>query len=151
MQRCCTAGLGLLPSCAFNSAPGFSYVHLLGPSGNMLGSILSFSFPPVLSERLFIMNLTFIPVVVALTGLFGLASALYGALTCKRGRKPGKRQPNQPTGGLSSSSTVLHVLRRTPTAVPTRRWFHLSDTRPWHEYLWPLFDFTPWFPTMSCH
>ncbi len=75
-------------------------MHLLGPSGNTLGSIhvlyislLSFS------ERLFIMNLTFIPVVVALTGLFGLAFALYGDLIRKQGGNPGKQQPRQPTGG----------------------------------------------------
>ena len=47
------------------------------------------------------MNLTFIPVVVALPGLFGLVFALFGALTRKRGGKPGKQQPKQPTGGSS--------------------------------------------------
>ncbi len=50
------------------------------------------------------MNLVFIPVVVALTGLFGLAFALYGVLTIKkqRGGRGGKQQPRQPSRGLSS-------------------------------------------------
>ncbi len=69
--------------------------------------ITHFSFS-VLSERLFIMNLMFIPVVVALTGLFGLAFALFCAFTCKRGGKPGKPQPRQPTGRSSSTKKDFH-------------------------------------------
>ncbi len=46
------------------------------------------------------MNLTFIPVVVALTELFSLAFALFGALTRKQGGgKPGTSQHNQPSQG----------------------------------------------------
>ena len=54
------------------------------------------------------MNLTFIPVVVALTGLFGLAFALFGTLTRKRGGKPGKSEPNQPSGGSPSTKKDFH-------------------------------------------
>ncbi len=54
------------------------------------------------------MNFMFIPVVVALTGLFGLAFALFGTLTHKRGGKPGKPQPKQPTGGSSSTKKDFH-------------------------------------------
>ncbi len=55
------------------------------------------------------MNLTFFPVVVALTELFGLAFALFGALTRKRGTgKPGKSQPNQPSQGSSSTKKDFH-------------------------------------------
>ncbi len=54
------------------------------------------------------MNLTFIPVVVTLTGLFGLAFALFGALTHKRGGKLGKLQPDQPCGGSSSTKKDFH-------------------------------------------
>ncbi len=51
------------------------------------------------------MNLVFIPVVVALTGLFGLAFALYGVLTNKkRGRRSDKQQPRQPNKGSSSGN-----------------------------------------------
>ena len=49
------------------------------------------------------MNLTFILVVGALTGLFGLAIAIFGVLTHKRGGRPGKTQPNQPIQGSSST------------------------------------------------
>ncbi len=52
------------------------------------------------------MNFTFISVVVALTGLFGLAFALFGVLPHKRGGgKPGKSQTKQPGRGSSSAST----------------------------------------------
>ncbi len=77
-------------------------MHLLGPSGNMLGSIIYvFSFPPVLIFRpiFAFMNLTFIPVVVPLSGLFGLAFAIFGAITHKRGGLSGKTQPNRPSQG----------------------------------------------------
>ena len=49
------------------------------------------------------MNLVFIPIMVALTGLFGLAFAIYGVLTNKKGGRKGKQQPNQPTKDPSSS------------------------------------------------
>ncbi len=45
---------------------------------------------------------------VALTGLFGLAFALFGTLTRKRGGKPGKPQPRQPTGGSSPTKKDFH-------------------------------------------
>ena len=54
------------------------------------------------------MNLMFIPVVVALTGLFGLAFASFGVLTHKRGGRPGKTQPNQPSQGSSSTRKDFH-------------------------------------------
>ncbi len=51
------------------------------------------------------MSLVFIPVVVALAGLFGLAFALYGVLTNKkRGGCTGKQQPRQPNKGSSSGN-----------------------------------------------
>ena len=51
------------------------------------------------------MNLVFIPVVLALTGLFGLAFALYGVLTNKkRGGRSDKQQPKQPNKGSSSGN-----------------------------------------------
>ncbi len=51
------------------------------------------------------MNLVFIPVVVALTGLFGLMFALYGVLTNKiRGGRTDKQQPRQPSKGSSSGN-----------------------------------------------
>ncbi len=52
------------------------------------------------------MNLVFIPVVTgfALTGLFGLAFALYGVLTNNKGGGcKGNQQPTQPSKGSSSS------------------------------------------------
>ena len=74
------------------------------------------------------MNLTFISVVVALTGLFGLAFSLFGVLTHKRGGgKLGKRNPISSVGDLpllrGTSIAVLHpgVIRpsqgRTHTAI----------------------------------
>ncbi len=62
------------------------------------------------------MNLTFLPVMVALTGLLGLAFALFGALTSKRGRgKPGKLQP------ISLVGDLLLLLPRRPsiTVLPS--------------------------------
>ncbi len=52
------------------------------------------------------MKLVFIPVMVALTGLFGLAFALYGVPTIKkqRGGCGGKQQPKEPSRGPSSGS-----------------------------------------------
>ncbi len=49
------------------------------------------------------MNLVFIPVVVSLTVLFGLAFAIYGVLTTKKGGRKGKQQPNQRSKDPSSS------------------------------------------------
>ncbi len=94
----------------------------LGLPGNTLGSIL-FSFPPCpFSERLltenFKMNLVFIPVVVTLTGLFGLAFALYGVLTNKKGGgRKGKQQPTQPSKGPSSSENK-RTFHRCTIATP---------------------------------
>ena len=64
------------------------------------------------------MNHVFIPVVVALTGLFGLAFALYGVLTTKRreGRQ-GKQPSNQPTAVPPPGVHVKLISRgRTHTA-----------------------------------
>ncbi len=57
------------------------------------------------------MNLVFIPVVVALTGMFGLAFALYGVLTNKRGGRMSKQQDSPARGRplviTGPSTTVL--------------------------------------------
>ncbi len=80
-------------------------MHLLRPAWDYAGKYIDLVFPPcpfrAIVENI-IMNLVFIPVVVALLGLFGLAFALYGILTTKKqGGRMGK-QPRQPSKGSPS-------------------------------------------------
>ena len=92
------------------SSPGYTLLHYTWPAwgkhaGNYLINFSHRSFPFFLSE-LYITNFTFISILVALTGLFGLAFAHFVVLPCKNGGgKPGKAQPKQPDQGSSSSTT----------------------------------------------
>ncbi len=62
-------------------------LHLLGLPGNLRWGVFYFNaLPPVhVFWAKFIMNFTFGSLVVALTGLFGLAFTLYGVLHSRRG------------------------------------------------------------------
>ncbi len=122
-----------------------SSVHLLRPAWDNTGKYIYLVFLPcpfrAIAEN-FIMNFVFISVVVALTGLFGLAFALFGILTIKkqRGGRAGKQQPRQPSRGSSSGPqktfhrcTTPGCKIKSPGAGLTWPMFHLSDTRSRYE------------------
>ncbi len=54
------------------------------------------------------MNFVFVSVMVALTGLFGLAFAIYGVLTINKGGRKGKQPSNQPSKDSSSNKKTFH-------------------------------------------
>ncbi len=119
---CCVANLYTRFSHSdFFSAPTFQCTYLL-------------VFPPcpfrAIAEN-FIMNLVFIPVVVALTGLFGLAFVLYGVLTNKKwGGRGGKQQPRQPSKGPSSGNQKTFHRCTTPGCKFSQGRTHTANVSP---------------------
>ncbi len=92
-------------------------MHLLRPAWDNAGKYLYLVFPPcpfrAIAEN-FIMNLVFIPVVVTLTGLFGLAFASSMASSPSKNKGEDARANNNPD---SSARVRLLVPRRPFIAV----------------------------------
>ncbi len=86
-------------------------MHLIRPAWDIRWEVFYLVSLLVLSERLlksFKMNFAFISVIVALTGLFGLAFAIYGVLTTNKGGRKGKPPSNQPSKDSSSNKKTFH-------------------------------------------